>query len=50
MNNERGDVVYIVLVYCPDADRYVVWGDYDDELDAVDSIAECGGILKIVEV
>ena len=42
--------LYLVLVYDADEGRYTVWADYDNELDAVDTLSECGGILKVVEV
>jgi len=42
--------LYLVLVYDADEGRYIVWADYDNAMDAADTITECGGILKVVEV
>jgi hypothetical protein len=42
--------IYLVLVYDADEGRYVVYSDYDNELDAVDTVAECAGIIRVIEV
>ena len=42
--------LYLVLVYDADEGRYIVYADYDNEMDAVDTLAECGGVLRVVEV
>ena len=42
--------LYLVLVYDADEGRHIVWADYDNEMDAVDTLEECGGILRVVEV
>lgn len=42
--------IYLVLVYDPDEGRHIVWAEYDNEMDALDTLAEYGGILRVVEV